>query len=104
MGVEGPCEAEAQSGDWAGTRRRRVLIEIPRLLPFPVKVRIKVKGIGRECPIRTGYAISGELPAVAWVRVRVQGSFGAKGAPQDDNVYSLAVFLFGRPSDSPMFS
>jgi hypothetical protein len=27
MGVEWRSEAEAQSGDWAGTRRRRVLIE-----------------------------------------------------------------------------
>jgi hypothetical protein len=70
------------------------------LVPFPVevkckvkiKVNIKVKGIGQECPIHTRYAVSGELPEAVWVRVRGQGSFGAKGAPQDDNVYSLATF------------
>ncbi len=32
-------------------------------------------------------AVRGELPEAAGMRIRVQGSFGAKNAPQDDRVF-----------------
>ena len=35
----------------------------------------------------------GELPESSRVRVRVQGSFGAKNAPQDDNVCFDSAFF-----------
>ena len=34
----------------------------------------------------------GELPESSRVRERVQGSFGAKGAPQDDSVFLATAF------------
>jgi hypothetical protein len=46
------------------------------LVPFPVKIKVKVNGSGQECPLRTIYAIRGELPAANEAPMRLQGSFG----------------------------
>jgi hypothetical protein len=43
------------------------------LVPFPINIKIKVRGSGQECPLHTIYAIRGELPDVVVVRMSVQG-------------------------------
>jgi hypothetical protein len=39
------------------------------LVPFPIKIKIKVAGSGQECPLHTIYAIWGELPDVVVARM-----------------------------------
>ncbi len=55
-------------GSWLGADVARV-----ELVPFPINIKIKVRGSGQECPLHTIYAIRGELPDVVVVRMSVQG-------------------------------